>query len=146
MAVEQDRYFDAGVSIFTIYDGTAQRDISPYITELRGLPGQIKVNDVTSYGSVGERPGASIYVAHFTLEMLFNMVTDVGTNAVMELLFEGKVKRAFVYSPAGVTAGNLKITGDALLVDYTITGRVGSQLTSHAELHVDNGVTLGVNT
>jgi len=146
MVAEQDLSFDAEVSVFILHDGTALRTMTPYVNEIRGLPGQIKMNDRTTFGSVGERPAPSIYVAHFTAEFLFNMVTDVGVNSVLELLFEGKTLAAFEYYPAGQGGGNLKISGSCYLAIYEITSRVGSFVAVHTEFHVDNGVTLGLAT
>lgn len=143
MAAEQDVRFDAEVSVLKLHDGTSLRALTPYITEVRGLPGGIKMNDATTFGKVGEVPAPSIMIAHFSVEFLFNMVASVGVHTVLKLLFEGKVTRAFEYYPAGETADNLKISGGAILAVYDITSRVGSYVTAHSEFHTDNGVTLG---
>jgi len=143
MAADQDTYFDAEVSVFKLNDGSELRDLSAYIKELRGLPGQYKVNDVTTFGSSGERPGPSIFVVHFSAEFLFNMVTDVGTHTVLAGHWENKALRAFEYYPAGETAGNAKFSGSAYLPIYEITSRVGDYIAIHAEFHADNGVTIG---
>lgn len=140
---EQNTYFDARVSILKINDGSQLRDVSPYVIELRGLPGQYKVNDISTWGSLGERPGPSIFVVHFTVEFLFNMITSVGTHTVLSSMFSNKALRAFEYYPAGITTGNAKLSGSAYLPIYEITGRVGNQLTVHAEFHADNGITIG---
>mgnify|MGYP001611727731 FL=1 len=67
MVADQDVFFDPKVSVFKLNDGTSLRDLSAYIKSCKGLPGQFKVHDITTYGSVGERPGPSIFVVHFTL-------------------------------------------------------------------------------
>ncbi len=144
MTAQQDTYFDAKVSIFKINDGSQLRDISPYILELKGLPGQFVVNDITTWGSVGERPGPSIFVVHFTVEMLFNMITSVGTWTALNTMFSAKALRAFEYYPAGTTTDNVKISGSAYLPVWEIAGRVRNELQMHAEFHADNGITLGV--
>lgn len=146
MTAEQDVYFDAEVSVFKLHDGTALRDISAYVNELRGLPGQTKMNDITTWGSVGERPGPSIKVVHFTMELLFNMVASVGVHTVLEAMWDDKALRAFEWYPAGETADNAKISGNAYLPIYEITSRVGNFIAVHAEFHADNGVTIGVAT
>jgi len=140
---DTDRYFDAKVSILKVNDGSQLRDISPYLLEVRGLPGQFKVNDSTTFGSVGERPAPSIFVVHFTAEMLFNMITDVGTWTALNTMFSGKALRAFEYYPAGTTSGNAKIYGNAYLPIFEISGRVGDIVMMHSEFHADNGVTIG---
>ncbi len=142
MAAEQDLYFDAEVSVFKINDGTL-RNISPYINELRGLPGQYKMHDLTTHGSVGERPAPGLQTNRLILEMLFNMVTDVGTWTVLKNLWNNTTLAPFAYYPAGEVTDNPKITGNAYLAIFEITGRVGNQASVHAELAVNNGVTLG---
>ena len=84
MVADQNVFFDAKVSIFKLTDASVLRDMSAYVKKVAGLPGQFKVNDVTTFGSVGERPGPSIFVVHFTVDFLFNMVTDVGVHTVLE--------------------------------------------------------------
>lgn len=146
MAADQDGYFDPAVSVFKLNDGSQLRDLSAYINELRGLPGQTKMNDKTTFGSVGERPAPSIKIVHFTLELLFNMVTSVGTHTVLEAMWDDKALRAYEYYPAGETSGNAKFSGSAYLPIYEITGRVGNIIMVHAEFHSDNGVTIGTAT
>ncbi len=143
LVADQNTYFDSEKSIFKLNDGSQLRDLSAYVKELRGLPGQFKVNDITTFGSVGERPGPSIYVNHFTVEFLFNMVTSVGVHTVLAALHSSKALRAFEYYPAGTTAGNAKFSGSAYMPVYEIISRVGDQVMVHAEFHVDNGVTIG---
>ncbi len=141
MVADQNVFFDAQVSVFKLNDGSALRDLSAYVKETRGLPGTVKMNDVTTYGSVGERPGPSILVVHFTLEFLFNMITSVGVHTVLNAMWVAKALRAFEFYPAGVTVGNSKISGSAYLPVYEIVSRVGDYVQAHAEFHADNGVT-----
>lgn len=143
MVADQNVFFDAKVSVFTLSDGSSERDLSAYIKELRGLPGQFKVNDVTAFGSEGERPGPSIFVVHFSVEFLFNMITTTGVWTVLNGMWSAKALRAFTWKPAGSTTGNAKITGSAYLPVLEITSRVGDFVSVHAEFHADNGVTIG---
>jgi len=143
MAADQDRYFDARVSLFKVNDGSQLRDISPYVVELKGLPGQYKVNDGTTFGSVGERPAPSIFVVHFTVELLFNMITSVGTWTALNTMFSAKALRAFEYYPAGSTVGNAKMSGSAYLPIFELGGKAGDIVLMHAEFHTDDGITIG---
>jgi hypothetical protein len=146
MAAQQDRQFDAEVSIFKLHDGSSLRDLSPYITNFDGLPGEVKMNDSTTYGSTGERPTPSIYTARIVMDLLYNHVTSVGVHTVLALLHANKTLAAFEYYPVGEGTDDAKITGNAYLAIYRITGRVGSFITVHAELPVNNKVTIGVAT
>jgi hypothetical protein len=143
VATTQTVFIDAKVGILKINDGSVLRDLSPYVKKVAGLPGQFKVNDVTTYGSVGERPGPSIFVVHFTVDFLFNMVTDVGVHTVLGAMHSGKALRAFEWYPAGVNSGDLKVSGNAYLPIYEITSEVGNYITVRGEFHADNGVSQG---
>ncbi len=145
MVADQALYFDAEVSVFKVNDGSL-RDITPYINELRGLPGQFKMHDVTTHGSVGERPAPGLQTNRIVMEMLFNMVTDVGTYTVLKKLWDDKILAPFEYYPLGEVTDHVKITGNAYLAIFEITGRVGNTATVHAEMAVNNGVTLGVKS
>ncbi len=143
MAADQDVFFDGKVSVFKLSNGSALSDLSAYVKELRGLPGQLKMNDITTYGSVGERPGPSIFINHFTVEFLFNQVTTTGVWTILGAMFAAKALRAFEYQPSGSTVGNPKITGSAYLAVCEVASRVGDYITLHCEFHCDNGVTHG---
>ena len=142
MTAQQDVYFNAEVSVFKLNDGSELRDLSPYVNELKGLPGEVTMNDKTTFGSVGERPAPSIEANHFTVEFQFNMVTSLGVHTVLGTMWKNKALRAFEYYPAGTTSGNTKFSGSAYLSIYEITSRVKNIITVHAEFHVDNGVTI----
>lgn len=143
MAADQDRHFDGKVAVFKLNDGSQLQDISAHIISHRGLPGQFKMNDSTTWGSVGERPAPSIYVVHFTIEFLFNMITSTGSMTVLKGVFSNKALRAFEFYPAGTTAGNEKYSGSAYLPILEVVSQVGQFTQIHTEFHADNGVTLG---
>ena len=143
MAADQDIFFDAKVSVFKLNDGSSLQDLSAYAKSVRGLPGSFKVNDVTTFGKVGEVPGPSIFIAHFTVDFLFNMITTTGVHTLLGTIFSTKVARAFEYYPGGTTTGNAKISGSAFLPIYNITSEAGDFVLAHAEFHTTNGITLG---
>jgi hypothetical protein len=143
MVADQNTFFDAKVTVFKLNDGSTLQDMSAYIKSSRGLPGQFKVNDVTTYGSVGERPGPSIYIVHFSIEFLFNQVTTTGVHTILTTIFTTKVARAFEYYPSGTTVGNPKFSGSAYLPVYEVVSQVGDYVQAHAEFHCDNGITIG---
>jgi hypothetical protein len=149
MVASQNRRFDAGVSLFKLNDGSTLRDLSPYIIDFAGLPGEKKVNDGTTWGSVGKRPSVSIQENKITVKLLFNMVTDVGAYTVLEKIWDATADTpvAFEYYPAGSgTVGNAKITGNAFLTVFKIASSMGNDVLINAEMEVDNGVTTGVVT
>jgi hypothetical protein len=143
MVANQSVFIDAKESRFYLNDAGSSRELTAYVKKLTGLPGQFKVNDVTTFGAVGERPGPSIFVVHFTVDFLFNMVTDVGVHTVLSTMHSLKALRAFIWYPAGSDVGNAKISGSAYLPIYEITSEVGNYITAHGEFHADNGITQG---
>lgn len=143
VATNQNVFIDAKESMFYLNDAGQSRNLTPYVKKVTGLPGQFKVNDVTTFGSVGERPGPSIFVVHFAVDFLFNMVTDVGVHTVLSTMHSLKALRAFIWYPAGSDVGNAKISGSAYLPVYEITSDVGNYITAHAEFQADNGITQG---
>lgn len=141
--------FDSRVSIFKLNDGTALRDISNSISSAT-FPATWKLNDVTTYGSVGFRGKPSLDDTKFTLDMIWNQVTNVGTQPAVGAghYAQGPVgntanARAFEYYPAGTTSGNLNISGNCWCPHYEITGKVGNAIAVRAEFVVENGVTFG---
>ncbi len=141
MVASQSRRFQSGVSIFKLNDGSQLRDISPYIQSFDGLPGEKPTSNSTTWGSSGKRPGLHPQENKITMKLLFNMVTDVGVNTVLEALWDNETLAAFEFYPAGTAAGNLKITGSAYLTLYKIASSMGDDVLVNAELEVDNGVT-----
>ena len=80
-------FIDGRGSRFRIADaGSVLRDLSAYITEIRGLPGDRALNDVTALGDSGARfkPGGES--ASFTLRGIFDDTPDVGADDVLGAL------------------------------------------------------------
>ena len=143
MVADQNVFFDSKVSVLKINSV----DLSAYVKEVVGLPGQVKLNDITTFGKVGESLGPSIKISHFTVKFLFNMITTTGVWATLNAMYESRTPYALEYYPAGTTVGNLKIINNAAgvgtyLADCKITSRVGDYVTVDCDFQVDNGVTL----
>ena len=77
-------FTDGQRSRFRIADsGGVMRDLSAYITEVSGLPGERTLNEVTALGDTGARfkPGAE--AVQFTLRGLFDDTPYAGADAVL---------------------------------------------------------------
>lgn len=135
------RYFDSKQSVFKLNDGSTLQDLSDSVKEVRGLPGNVKMNDVTAFGSSGERPAPSILINHFTVDFMYNRITTTGTWPLLSAMWSAKALRAFEYWPAG-TGEVAKVSGSAYLAVLETVSRVGDWVTVHAEFHADNGVTV----
>ena len=97
-------------------DGTA-RDLSAYITEVRGLPGDRSLNNVTALGDSGARfkHGGEAVSFH-------NSATS------------------FAYAPAGFAAGNISYTGNCWVKSYELLSRAGEPVSWQATLQVEGAV------
>ena len=131
-------FIDGKGSRFSITDTSGtMRDLSAYITEVRGLPGERALNDVTALGDSGTRfkPGGESVV--FTLRGLFDDSAAVGADAVLGTLRYHDTPTRFEYAPAGLTADSPRYTGDCWVKSYEILSRAGEPVSWGATLQVE---------
>ena len=129
---------DGQRSRFRIADtGGIMRDLSAYITEVNGLPGERALYDVTALGDSGARfkPGAD--AAKFTLRGLFDDTAGSGSDAVLGALRYHTAPARFEYAPAGLTAGSVKYTGKCWVKSYELLSRAGEPVSWEATLQVE---------
>ena len=137
--------FDSQVSVFSIEDADGnERDLSPYLFEVSGLPGPRSLDDVTALGDAGSRytPGtesATVFVAG-----LYDNDAGTGPDAVLGPLRTHEDPTEFVYGPQGTNAGAVRYGGRCWVAAYGIVSRVGSQVEFEAVLRVDGTVTRDV--
>lgn len=137
-------FFDSQVSKFLINDtADAERDISPYITGIDGLPGPRELNEATTLNQPGAKWHPTLERVTITLDLLYSVDALVGTDTVLGPLRTHTAARAFKYGPHGNTAGFVKYSGSAWVRNYVIVSRVGSILTARCELNVDGAVARG---
>ena len=112
-------FTDGQRSRFRIADsGGVMRDLSAYITEVSGLPGERTLNEVTALGDTGARfkPGAESTV--FTLSGLFDDTAVTGADSVLGALRYHTDPTRFEYAPSGFTVGqgalHRKVLGEVL--------------------------------
>lgn len=135
--------FDARLSVFKLNDGSSLQDISAYIGNM-DFGAKFKVNDLTTYGSVGSKPKPGLDDSDFTVDLVWNQVTTTGVQTVVGAMFAAKASRSFEYYPAGVTAGNVKLSGTCVCTDFPVSGKVEDVVRVKAQFKVYNGVTWGV--
>ena len=134
-------FFDSQVSVFSLEDADgSERDLSPYLIEVSGLPGSRALNDVTALGDAGLSfapgiEGATVYVAG-----LYDSEAGAGPDAVLGALRTHDAATAFAYGPQGAKAGAAKYSGNCWVAAYEIVSRVGSQVEFEAVLRVDGTV------
>ena len=134
-------FTDGQRSRFHIADtGGVMRDLSAYITEVSGLPGERTLNEVTALGDLGTRfkPGAD--VVQFTLRGLYDDTLDAGADAVLGALRCHTAATAFEYAPAGLAVDSVRYAGDCWVRSYELLSRSGEIVSWRATLQVE-GVT-----
>lgn len=134
-------FIDGRGSRFRIADtGGAMRDLSAYITEVRGLPGDRALNDVTALGDSGARfkPGGES--VSFTLRGLFDDTPGVSADAVLGALRYHTAPVQFEYAPSGFAAGKVSYTGDCWVKSYELLSRAGEPVSWQATLQVEGAV------
>ena len=105
-------FVDGRRARFRIADtGGTMRDLSAYITEVNGLPGERTLNDVTALGDSGARfkPGADAVM--FTLRGLFDDTATLGADAVLGALRYHNAPVNFEYAPTGLATGGVRYAG-----------------------------------
>lgn len=120
-------------------DGT-MRDLSASITEVRGLPGERVLNEVTALGDSGARfePGADDVA--FSVRGLFDDTAVTGEDAVLGALRFHDSPTPFEYEPAGPAAGKVCYFGNCWVRSYELRSRAGEPVSWVATLQVEGEV------
>lgn len=131
-------FVDGRVSRFRIADaGGVMRDLSAYVSEVRGLPGERALDDVTALGDDGARFNLSDEAVAFSLRGIYDDTANTGTDAVLGALRYHAAPTAFEYAPAGLAAGNPKYIGVCWVRSYEIHSRAGAPVSWQAMLQVE---------
>ena len=137
-------FFDSKVSRFLIDDiGGTRRDLSPYVTEVRGLPGPRPLNEVTALGDGGARFVPGLEDVTVRLAGMFDDTAASGPDAVLGPLRTHTSAVEFEYGPEGTRAGSVRYSGRCWLLSYEISSRVGRLVEWSASLQVDDTVERG---
>ena len=137
-------FIDGRGSRFRLTDaGGVMRDLSAYVTEVRGLPGDRELNDVTALGDPGPRFNPGGEAVEIILRGLFDDSAVVGADAVLGTLRYHDIPTRFEYAPAGLAAGSPRYTGDCWVKSYDILSRAGEPVSWKATLQVE-GITTRV--
>ena len=137
-------FFDSNVSRFLIDDtGATQRDLSVYLTDVRGLPGPRNLNEVTALGDGGARFIPGLEDVTIVLVGIFDNTATSGPDAVLGPLRTHGSAVDFEYGPEGSGSGDVKYSGTCWVLSYDLRSRVGNRVEWSARLQVENTVTRG---
>ncbi len=93
-------FFDSQVSVFKLDDAEGnERDLSPYLIEVSGLPGSRALDDVTGLGDAGSRFAPGIEGATIYLAGLYDSEAGSGADAVLGPLRTHDSATVFAYGP-----------------------------------------------
>ena len=122
----------------------ATHDISAYIEEVNGLPGEVELGDITTAGSVGHVSWPGLEKGTVTLKCVFDD-SATGAYAYLSAALNGYATAAppavsaIVYEPAGSTGGYVKITANVWVKNISFPAKVTDPLKFDASLELDNG-------
>jgi hypothetical protein len=137
-------FFDSKVSKFQIDDtGSVLRDLSAYITEVRGLPGPRPLNEVTALGDGGARFIPGLEDVTVRVSGMFDDTATSGPDAVLGPLRTHTSAVDFEYGPEGTGTGSVKYSGTCWLISYELRSRVGKLVEWAASFQVENTVARG---
>ena len=123
-------------SFFTIDDtANSPTDISAYITDISGIPGDTASAKTTTMTKESETYIAGLHDASITLALIWDAALDniIGTTA------QQKVERDFVYGPSGNSG--VKHSGAVLITSYKIGSPVGDVVTASLTLQKTGDLT-----
>ena len=137
-------FFDSKVSKFLIDDtGSVQRDLSAYITDVRGLPGPRNLNEVTALGDSGAKFIPGLEDATVALSGIFDDTATTGPDAVLGPLRTHGSAVDFEYGPEGSGTGDVKYSGTCWVLSYELRSRVGNRVEWSAVVQVEGTVSRG---
>lgn len=131
-------FMDGRGSRFRIADtGGVMRDLSKYITEVQGLPGERTLNEVTALGAYGARLKPGGEAAEFTLRGIYDDAPATGADTVLGGLRYHSEPTDFEYAPAGFASGKARYTGVCWVKSYELLSRAGEPVSWQAALQVE---------
>ena len=137
--------FDSSKSKFLVTDsgGTANRDLSTFITEISGLPGARNLNEATALGDSGATFHPGLENVTISISGHFDDTATTGPEAVLGPLRTHTAAVAFSYGPKGSTSGFLKYSGTFWVTELAVDSSVGSLVAWSSSLQVEGTVTRG---
>lgn len=136
--------FNSRVSVFLLDDtGGNQRDLSSYITEIVGLPGEREMLQQTAIGASGRERDPGLENGLFQIAGFFDDTSTSGPDAVLRALRTHGSPVDFEYGPKGSGGSSVKYSGTCWVRKYTLTTRVAEMVGFIVDFEVHGQVTTG---
>lgn len=113
--------------------GGSPHDISAYVTNVEGFPGDAASHDVTTYSKATVARNAGLKDCKPVLTGVYDPTVDGWLAGALGVI--GTV----TYGPSGSTAGYQKYTGEFLLVSYKVSEPVGAMAVWTANYEIASG-------
>ena len=128
-------------SVFKI-DNTSDSltDISQYVTNVAGLPGDTSTGKTTTLGDESETYIAGLHDASITVDLIWDSALD----GIIGNVTDQKTIRDVEYGPAGSTGGFVKHSCAVFITSYKVGSPVGDVVTASLTLQKSGDLTTGV--
>lgn len=123
--------------------GGTLRTLSTYTDSVSGLPAARELADVTAFGAGGTKWIPGLQNVTFTASGHFDSTTTTGPHAVLNSLRTTTATASFEYGPEGADTGDVKLSGECWLTEYTVDANVREKVSWSATFQVDGTVTNG---
>lgn len=134
--------FNSRVSKFLIDDSSGNmRDLSAFLTEISGLPGERELSDSTTIGDAGRERFPGLENGMIRIAGFWDETADSGPDHVLVVLLTHTAAVTCNYGPQGSTTGMPCYRMSAWVRRYEITSRVGEMVGFTAELEVEGQIT-----
>lgn len=117
------------------------RDMSEFLTEVSGLPGERELNDSSTFGDAGRERHPSLENGIIRLAGFYDDESVRGPDAVFGPLRTHDSEVHFNFGPSGKASGDERYYGDCWVRRYEIGARIGELVGWTAELEVHGQVT-----
>jgi hypothetical protein len=133
------------VGYFAVEDSGASqlRNISPYLTAINPSRSN-DTHDVTCFGATGHAFAVGLMNGTIGLAGFWDKTASVGSATVLDSLLGLKGSTVgFEWGPEGNSNGNVKYSGEAVLVNFDVSEPVADMVSFSATLQISGAVAKG---
>lgn len=134
-------------SYFAVEDsaGSTLRNISPYIKNIDVTYANDQ-SDTTTKGAEGHTYRPGLTTGTISITGLWDQTASTGSRTVLRSLVGVEITVGFEYGPEGNTSGQIKDSGECVLVSYKESSPIDDMVAFSAEFNISGDVTSGTFT
>lgn len=122
--------------------GGTLKDLTAFVEDVSGLPGDVDLTDITTFGSTGHKYYPGLQKASFSVKMVMDDATDGSWDVCKDFQTDTST-RSFVLGPRGHTSGYPKIYGECRIKTITIPVKPTEPNIMDVSFEMDDGITIG---